>query len=439
MTRLKFTSLSALVAVVTVALAIGLVSLGTAQASPSGATPTATPTPTPNYTVPAQVTIGGAGAELKIECKWELPDMSPNTTAMSYEDPYDDTPSQDAGGNACDPVTQPTAAPLRHHMMGILPNAEDLPITRQYEKWVAIESASIGDIIDVYWKVWEPYVADPPNGPNCANPVAFSSDTGTESKLYCFKYQHHATADLAPPTTSNPLLVISQPAGNCGLLENPPLSDMFTAAVETGQMTDAEVAKIIDKCWQREKAIFRVKEEISKDQPSGEYRVEVTAVNSGGQTFTNVNFFDVLGFVKLQLDFSTVLWGTIGPNSEAWRSGDLNFGTADAPTVKNTGNDPMYVEVHYNPLLIQPNLDKQITRFDVALRADWQPSANITTVPTIVASQWYCFDQQPIGSDDLGKLDLSVHPENAQAGTYKGSVDVTALGSCTGHMGIHTH
>jgi hypothetical protein len=187
---------------------------------------------------------------------------------------------------------------FRRHMMGITPNADDDPIERQYEKWVAVESADIGDITDVYWKVWEPYVVTPPNGPNCADPVTF------DGAQFCFKYQHHATATLGPPTVSNPLggdqpgvgpTMFSLSKGNCDQLA---AGKMLEAAVGTGQMTQAEVTNIIDKCEQGEEAIFRVRETVSKDQPYGEYRVEVTVANSVGATFRNVNYFDVLPFIQ---------------------------------------------------------------------------------------------------------------------------------------------
>jgi hypothetical protein len=372
---------------------------------------------------------------MTIECKWELPDMTAADDPMSYAAPYDDTPATLADGPICEPGVP--AVNGRRHMMGVLPNEDDDPIQRRYEKWVAVQSANIGDIIDVYWKVWEPYVALPPNGPNCTTPVTL------DGAPFCFKYQHHATADLGPPTSSNPLgsgnTMFSKALGNCAALQA--MTDMFTAANQTGQMSVAEAAQIVDKCFQGEKAVFRVKELISKEQPYGEYRVEATIVNSAGATFQNVNYFDVVPFIFINKDFTAVDWQTVQNNGTTIISGDTNMqpagvayadGSGVEPTIENTGNQEMFVSVHFSPLILDSDPTKQIIRFDASFRAAWQTDpGTLQTVDPLYASNWFCFNQHPLGSNDPGKLDLSVHPENAQQGHYTGAVNVLGWGgSC---------
>lgn len=432
--RVSVKSLVVVAAVAMLALAIGLVARGTAQADPCSGDNC--------YEVPTGATLGGgSGADMTIECKWELPDMSPDTAAMHYEDAagnHDDTPAQLADTPPCDPGV--ACVDDRHHMMGIVPNPDDDPIERQYEKWVAVHSASIDDIVDVYWIVWEPYVPNPPNGPNCADPVEFVA----EGPQFCLKYQHHATSNLLEPGDGNPGLgsggtMFAHSKSNCDTLANQ--TKMWEAAVETGQMTQAEVDLIIEECTQQEKAVFRVKETISKEQPYGEYRVEVTIVNSAGVTFRNVNYFDVLPFIHIRKDFTEVDWQTIQNGVTTVVSGDTVMetpgvayadGTGVKPTIENVGNQEMYVSVHFDPLLLVDNPTKDIDRFDVKFRAAWQEDPNsIQVFDPVLASEWVCFDEHPLGSNDTGKIVFSVHPENAEAGDYEGEIDILGTGgSC---------
>ncbi len=452
---------------VTVLFALALVGLSTglrwqslsdqvaAQVSTAHAQAPSTPTPTPPGQDPGPISVPGvatlpvaAGTALIIECKWELPDMTPGEPTVTYGGvgSRDDNPWVTADGSACDPGL-PGAADRRHHMMGIAPNPDDQPIRRRYENWVAIQSTSIDAIGDVVWKVWEPYRGplgvNNPDGPNCGPgapaPLNQTPIETFDAVQYCLQYQHHATATLGPPTPANPLTAVP-----CATLQA--ATEMFQAALETGQMTQSEANEIIDSCFRGRKAIYKVQEEISKDQPCGEYRVEVTALNSVGAPFSNVNLFDVLCFVHLQLDFTTVDWGTIHNSETSNVFGDFLFQdppvstSTNPPTVRNVGNAPMFVETHFDPLVLAGDPTAQVLQFDVKLRAEWQTNpATITVVDPIFApNDWYCFDQHPLGSNQNGRLDLSVHPQAAIAGVYTGAVDVVGRRDCAPpHAGVH--
>jgi hypothetical protein len=381
--------------------------------------------------------VPGSGANMIIECKWEIVDRSPTDLAMTYGAPFDDdNPNVDATGAPCDApaVSGQTPGPMennRRRMVQIRPNTHDEPITRQYEKWVSVYSAAVGSIIDVYWKVWEPYVGtNPPSPAQAGCTVEQFPDPGNPSSTlpYCLKYQHHATANRLPPTASNPLVWVG-----CDQLQayRP---TMFQQAINTGQMTPAEADYIIEKCFQNEKRTFRVQEDISKEQPCGEYRVEVTVVNSAPSTFRLVDYFDVICFGALALDFNTVNWGQILNNTDNYVSGDLVMQSpvgANPPTGQNQGNDPQVFSIHYNPLRLVADPTKMITRFDLKLRASWQTNpASISEIPIINASQWGCFPRHPIAYNQTAKIDLSVHPSAAEPGTYNGSVDITLAPGC---------
>ncbi len=421
--------------------------------------------------VPAQAVVGaagGGGTVLNFECVWEAPDMTPFNASQDYGTVghRDDTPWVTADGPACDPSA--FAAPNRHHMVGIVANAENLPVQRGYEKWVAIESSDVQSIVDVYFKVWEPYVAVPPNGPNCGPDVVISGITYTSAHpevpiegpfagepaetYWCLEEQHHSTDTQGPPTAQNPLRKVA-----CTDLQSNSLTKMFAQAVENGAMTQAEVDNMINKCFEGAKAIFKVPDLLTKDKPCGEVRVEATAVNSSGTAFHLANYWDNICFIHLQLDFTSLDWGTINTNGGANIPGDTTFDTPGvacptapvgcvAPTVLNTGNAPMYIETKFDPLILASDNTKKITSFDSKVRAAWrtnpatievadpQPADGPGTLP------WYCFGNHPIGHDQTGKIDFSVHPVNAQSGTYNGAVYIVARFDCAApHTGFHAN
>jgi hypothetical protein len=214
---------------------------------------------------------------------------------------------------------------------------------------------------------------------------------------------------------------------------------MFQQAINTGQMTVAERDAIITRCFQNEKAVFVVTETISKEQPCGEYRLETTVVNTSGIVTKIVSFFDVVCFIYLQTDFTSINWGTIQNNVASNLSGDLVFSPGDGkPTVRNVGNAPLYVEGGFDPLVYAHDATKNINQFDLKLRAEWRTNpAELTIVDPLFARDaqnrplWACFGDQPIGSNQNGKLDLSVHPVNAQAGLYSGNFNIVARTDCT--------
>ena len=132
-------------------------------------------------------------------------------------------------------------------------------------------------------------------------------------------------------------------------------------------------------------------------------------------------------------------------DADTWVAGDLNFEGVDAgslfPTLKNVGNTPLYVEAHFTPFVLDVDPTKSINRFDLKMRAEHNTNpADITSVDVIMASEWYCFQDQPIGSNQVAKIDFSIHPTAAQAGAYSGMINLLARGTdCTGHDGLHSH
>ena len=86
----------------------------------------------------------------------------------------------------------------------------------------------------------------------------------------------------------------------------------------TGQLSSAAVDDVnlglVAKCQQGEKAIYFAKFSISKEQPCGEYRIEVHASSQGFESILN-NYIDVICMLSFETDFETVDWGDITPGN----------------------------------------------------------------------------------------------------------------------------
>ena len=163
-----------------------------------------------------------------------------------------------------------------------------------------------------------------------------------------------------------------------------------------------------------------------------QYRIEATAVAVGGQT-TKLNIgIDILCVFFLEIDFTSVDWGTITPGFKDIVSGDLIWDDppANAPSVRNVGNSGMGLSLRFSKL-VGVNEGKEITDFDASFGKTPQTLQHIGDDPNnpIVASTDVFFDDNPariLCSNEMGKLDLSIHPPSVlPADVYTGVVHVT--------------
>jgi hypothetical protein len=404
--------------------------------------------------VPSKAEVVGGGTPPIIECKWELPDMQSGVIGTEFPDNsiqyglandihmHDDDmamrPSVDPACTGPENGQLPSQPSGVQHMIQVLPNADDQPEELSVQLWMSVDHPNgLSNIDDVFWKIYHP------DGE--------------------FKTQVHGTRIGANPSTR-----IHECAALGKSTDN---GSMFEAAYHTGQVSAASIDDvnlgIIAKCQQNEKAVYYSKFQISKEQPCGEYIVEGYAVSNGTSSVT-VNYIDVVCFWQLEVDFDSVDWGAITPGNMKVVSGDLVFGTDGNPTVKNTGNHGMGIDVMFQEL-VQTDVPgpKKIHGFDAcfgthpndlqcfgeneddAVIAD--PTATVrfgpdesgdprprerssSNDPGLVEPQVLC-------SNQVGKLDLSIHPpESVPIGTYVGEVEVIARdvhGVCWTDQEIH--
>jgi hypothetical protein len=390
--------------------------------------------------VPSSAEVMAPGTEPIIECKWELPDMQSGVVGAEFPDPmiqyglandphvHDDDmevrPSVDPACTGPEFGELPSQPQGVQHMIQVLPNADDSPEEVWVQLWLSVDHPNgLSNIDDVFWKIYHP------DGE--------------------FKTQVHGNR-----IGSNPATRIQECAA---LGSSNAVGTMFEAAVHTGQVSAASVDDVnlgmIAKCQQNEKAIYYSKFEISKEQPCGEYIVEGYAV-SDGSIAVATNYIDVICFWQLEIDFENVNWGTISPGNMKVVSGDLIFGTANNPTVMNTGNHGMGVDVVFTELVQQGvQGPKKIQGFDACfgthpndLECFGEDPANAVVANPVATVRFGPDDSgdprprersssndsglvepQILCSNQVGKLDLSIHPpESVPTGVYSGNVQIVA-------------
>ena len=97
--------------------------------------------------------------------------------------------------------------------------------------------------------------------------------------------------------------------------------------------------------------VYCADRDLTWEDPAGTYKVEVFALDKAG-VFSNllVNNFEYLPLTAYELDFDSVDYGSVKLNTHKRISGDVDFGTADKPTVRNTGNTRLYMGIEQDDM-----------------------------------------------------------------------------------------
>ena len=236
-----------------------LLGLGTGSAL-TGVRDNGTSNPPP---LPTSASVSGSGTTAHIECSWALPDLNPNggsetnntgtpnpTPPRTFWYGLDDDPLNKPSPVLVRPRpggSKPTQLDARHHLIQVLPNANDAPALRRIELWAAADHpAGIGAISDVYWKV-------------------FHGDGSFKVQLHGVRIdQSSLNPDCKGPITAN--------------TNDPVHTSMFKAAIDNGELTDSAMNDptngMIALCQEGVKALFHNTFVVSKDQPNGEYKIE---------------------------------------------------------------------------------------------------------------------------------------------------------------------
>ncbi len=332
-----------------------------------------------NFDLDTSAYVDPCGSPPVVNYKWELPDMDSSLVGIQYcADPAN---PQDLNANGiCDADDEPLVAGMQMY-----PNINDQPETRQIEYWVAADDPNgLPDLAAAWTEVWHP--------------------DGS------FKYQ----VDLLPVDCSE-IGFYDDSASPAIVNIHPPL----LAAIDTGQMTEAEAEDLIIRCYKNEKQVYKGWEEIHTHQMPGLYLVQAYAQDWCAALSPPLeNVFEVLPISYLNIDFTVIDWKDIKPGITKWLSGDEDLSTPDKPTVKNGGNVPLALGIHFTEMTMVGDPSKVINEFDARLMGE--------TIDPIFASIWYWFGVR-LPPCTPKQLDLSIHPpDKLPPGTYEGVVNIQA-------------
>jgi hypothetical protein len=212
---------------------------------------------------------------------------------------------------------------------------------------------------------------------------------------------------------------------------------MSEAAAHTGQVTPDAFEDlsggIIEACLSGAGGLYRAQVPVSVELSPGAYTVEVIA-EAGGATASLRMGFEVLPFIYLVVDFTSVDWSEVTPGSTQSVAGNFVWDDPpgnNPPTVANWGNAGMQVGLRFKPMLLEDSgggpssPENKITTFAAKLSLAAGASDTLTGVD---AGEVAWFDlPRPLCGKEHARLDLRIEaPDVLQAGRYAGEVVVLA-------------
>jgi len=158
-------------------------------------------------------------------------------------------------------------------------------------------------------------------------------------------------------------------------------------------------------------------------QPAGDYMVEAIVVDQGGESGTLTNTFNYLSIIALKCDFTKISWGNVNVNQWNILYGDEDLNTPTKPTVKNIGNDPAMLELHFTDMT-GDNFGKKIGDFDASMLGGYIELEACT--PKVIADDTGAPIMLPPCTPT--QIDFSVHPPvGTPEDTYRGEMTITIL------------
>jgi hypothetical protein len=299
---------------------------------------------------------------------------------------------------------------------------------RLIELWAAVDppGADLGDIQQVYWDIYHP---------DGTKKAQVHDRYGYGAELCRQGYGNFLGAGEAVPFDPTSF-GISSP------------NTVMGAAFGTEQVSEEAVESIITSCAQQQKKLYQSHFTLSKHQPCGEYRVVAHAVPVIGPEDTLENFFDVLCFIHLDLDYTECRVDDANTTGWAFYEGDFDMETPGLPTAINAGSGNLTVVVEFFPMESYQDLNgnplsgKWIEEFDVSFGVSESsltaltdaagsevivtdqnnPTVGVSTVPNFSAGTTLC-------TNEPGKFIYSLHTNGALPGRYAGELKVSAVPS----------
>jgi len=201
-----------------------------------------------------------------------------------------------------------------------------------------------------------------------------------------------------------------------------------TAAVASGQITQAMADDIDLELSKGEAKIYCYVDVITSHQPAGIYTVIAYATDFGGKTSVKVsNTFEVYSILAYAIDFDVVDFGPMKPLTKDTVSGNEIMDSMlnppgmnnNPPTIKNLGNDPLTLKLHFDPM-VGDTQSKIINEFDATFMGK--------SIDPIMASEWVDFLPEKLERCHWTQIDFSVHPGTlVTSDTYTGALQITVM------------
>lgn len=233
-----------------------------------------------------------------------------------------------------------------------------------------------------------------------------------------FKYQRHATK----------------------VTSSTEIDDALTKGVESGELTAAEKAELLDELGNREDAYMYVADlDMDYHQIFGVYTAKCWATDRNSNNGLPVaSQYEWVKTPVLEIDFENgISFGLITPCVEKMRAGDYDIttpgdGLNGLPSVKNEGNCELQLSVK-SKRMVGTLFGKIITDFDTKL-ADgachgWQEDKILYSAPADGNWSAPVTFNFPLRLCHTDKICFSVHaPLGLPSDTYTGQLNISAVG-----------
>jgi len=190
--------------------------------------------------------------------------------------------------------------------------------------------------------------------------------------------------------------------------------------------------EIYDELWEELAYIYYGEAEISYCQPGGYYHVGVREHDTYDYWCDYLyNNFWYIPTSAIEIDFTTLNYGSIATSVNKWVGGDSDMATLEKPTVRNVGNTPVKLNVWQDDMDFGQTGTAWNVQFDARLGA---PGVNgdVVYAPYEYISGWpgvWIPGVLPLCTED--KMDFSIHVFKGMPGyTYLGIMKLFAYIDC---------
>jgi hypothetical protein len=199
------------------------------------------------------------------------------------------------------------------------------------------------------------------------------------------------------------------------------------AAFDQGLIDNARRLEINNHTANDEWRMWKFCFDLSHCDPSGNYTVDARANDGLGGTGALVNTFEYLSIKELAIDFTTIDYGEILAGVKQIVSGDGNFGTADAPTIRNRANDPFKLRI-YSTDMVGTDPNNVIAANHLDSRVYGVDAGGSAVSQELYLGTWgRLFDIPIIDTCITEPIDFSLRQNLICSDTYTGTITLEAV------------